>query len=171
MEGTARVRIDGGVWGGWTPPTSTFQTHYFSKNIDLIDKKPCSTPHLTFWQFDHWAQRSSRYIVECEQQRPGQQLLEQQWQHQEQQHQGQQHQGQVQQQQQQQIKPNRVDYGIWYKLWVDVYKTIKRSVPGRGGCNFEENNCILYCRVSDKPCLCSIRRNWGQPRGRQMQIN
>ena len=35
--------LTGGL-GGLNPPTSTFQTHYFSKNIDLIDKKPCSTP-------------------------------------------------------------------------------------------------------------------------------
>ena len=35
--------LTGGL-GGLNPPTSTFQTHYFSKNIDLIDKKPFSTP-------------------------------------------------------------------------------------------------------------------------------
>ena len=38
-----RVRIDGGV-GGVEPPTSTFQTHYFSKNIDLIDEKTLLNP-------------------------------------------------------------------------------------------------------------------------------
>ena len=40
-----RVRID----GGWVqPPTSTFQTHYFSKNIDLIDKNLAQPPTLPF---------------------------------------------------------------------------------------------------------------------------
>ena len=39
----AGFELTGGL-GGLNPPTSTFQTHYFSKNIDLIDKKPCSTP-------------------------------------------------------------------------------------------------------------------------------
>ena len=44
--------LTGGL-GGLNPPTSTFQTHYFSKNIDLIDKNLAQPPHLTFWQFDH----------------------------------------------------------------------------------------------------------------------
>ena len=48
----------GSNWRGVEPPppTSTLQTHYFSKNIDQTGKKPCSTPpppHLTSWQFGH----------------------------------------------------------------------------------------------------------------------
>ena len=40
-------------------PTSTFQTHYFSYNIDPTQlMKFLGQPHLPFWQFQHYTPMS-----------------------------------------------------------------------------------------------------------------